>query len=119
MPAIDNATSLSEIASCSYEARKMGIKNGMFVGAALKLCPDLKTISYDFDAYKEVAQALYDTLTQYTLDVEAVSCDEMYVNLTEILKETHLTVDEFVTHVRQEISTKTKCPCSAGVGANK
>lgn len=64
MPAIDNATSLSEIASCSYEARKMGIKNGMFVGAALKLCPDLKTIPYDFDAYKEVAYKLYDTITQ-------------------------------------------------------
>lgn len=61
---IDNTTSLSEIASCSYEARKMGIKNGMFVGQALKLCPDLKTIPYDFDAYKEIAHLLYDTITQ-------------------------------------------------------
>lgn len=64
MPLIDNTVSLSEIASCSYEARKMGIKNGMFVGAALKLCPQLKTIPYDFDAYKEVAHMLYDTITQ-------------------------------------------------------
>lgn len=64
MPGIDSSTSLSEIASCSYEARKMGIKNGMFVGAALKLCPDLRTIPYDFDAYKEVAHKLYDTITQ-------------------------------------------------------
>lgn len=61
---IDNTTSLSEIASCSYEARKMGVKNGMFVGAALKLCPQLKTIPYDFDAYKEVAHILYSTITQ-------------------------------------------------------
>lgn len=64
MPAIDNTISLSEIASCSYEARKMGVKNGMFVGAALKLCPNLKTIPYDFDEYKEVAHVLYDTITQ-------------------------------------------------------
>lgn len=64
VPLIDNTVSLSEIASCSYEARKMGIKNGMFVGAALKLCPQLKTIPYDFDAYKEVANILYDTITQ-------------------------------------------------------
>lgn len=64
MPAIDNSVSLSEIASCSYEARKMGVKNGMFVGAALKLCPNLRTIPYDFDAYKEVAHTLYDTITQ-------------------------------------------------------
>lgn len=61
---LDNTTSLSEIASCSYEARKMGVKNGMFVGAALKLCPDLKTIPYDFDSYKTVAHILYDTITR-------------------------------------------------------
>lgn len=69
MSHIDNTTSLSEIASCSYEARKMGVKNGMFVGAALKLCPDLKTIPYDFDAYKEVAIILYDTITQYVTNL--------------------------------------------------
>lgn len=61
---IDSTDSLAEIASCSYEARKMGIKNGMFVGAALKLCPNLKTIPYDFDAYKEVANTLYDTVAK-------------------------------------------------------
>ena len=41
--------SMSEIASCSYEARKAGVKNGMFMGAALRLCPDLQTIPYDFE----------------------------------------------------------------------
>lgn len=56
--------SLSEIASCSYEARKMGLKNGMFVGKALQLCPDLKTIPYDFEQYKEVALTLYDTIAK-------------------------------------------------------
>ena len=33
--------SMSEIASCSYEARAKGVKNGMFMGSALKLCPVL------------------------------------------------------------------------------
>lgn len=56
--------SLAEIASCSYEARARGLKNGMFVGAALKLCPTLCTIPYDFEAYKEVAQQLYDTVAK-------------------------------------------------------
>ena len=41
--------SMSEIASCSYEARAAGIKNGMFMGSALKLCPDSQTIPYDFE----------------------------------------------------------------------
>lgn len=65
MAFIEGSASLSEIASCSYEARRSGIKNGMFVGAALKLCPNLKTIPYDFDAYKEVAHILYATIAQW------------------------------------------------------
>ncbi len=88
-------TSMSEIASCSYEARKagnlpplytirlirsnvvsskwirlIGVKNGMFMGSALKLCPELKTIPYDFEGYQEVAKTLYDTVAQYTLDIQ-------------------------------------------------
>ena len=43
--------SMSEIASCSYEARKAGVKNGMFMGSALRLCPDLQTIPYEFERF--------------------------------------------------------------------
>lgn len=46
---IDTLSSLSEIASCSYEARKFGVKNGMFLGQAIKMCPDLRTLPYDFE----------------------------------------------------------------------
>ena len=42
----------------------------MFMGAALKLCPDLKTIPYDFEGYEEVAKTLYDTVARYTLDIQ-------------------------------------------------
>ena len=43
------ASSTSEIASASYEARKFGIKNGMSLQQARKLCPDLVTIPYEFE----------------------------------------------------------------------
>uniref|UniRef100_A0A1A9V359 DNA repair protein REV1 n=1 Tax=Glossina austeni TaxID=7395 RepID=A0A1A9V359_GLOAU len=111
--------SLSEIASASYEARAKGIYNGMFAGQALILCPELKTIPYDFEGYREVAFTLYNTIAQYTLDIEAVSCDEMFVDLTEVLKFLQIPVMDFVKAVREEVKEKTGCPCSAGVGANK
>ncbi|XP_063698219.1 DNA repair protein Rev1 [Culicoides brevitarsis] len=115
----ESNSSLAEIASCSYEARKFGIKNGMFVGAALKLCPDLQTIPYDFEAYYEVAQTLYRIIAQYTLDIEAVSCDEMFVDLSELLISTKLDVMSVVSFLRDEIKEATGCPCSAGLGKNK
>lgn len=115
----DNKMSLSEIASCSYEARSKGLRNGMFVGQAIKLCPELKTIPYDFEGYKEVAFALYDTVAQYTLNIEAVSCDEMFIDLTDVLENLKISPMTFVKYIREEVRQKTGCPCSAGVGANK
>lgn len=53
------------------------------------------------------------------MDVEAVSCDEMYVNLAGILEALGCSVDEFIQHIRNEIIEKTECPCSAGIGLNK
>jgi DNA repair protein REV1 len=43
------ASSTSEIASASYEARGFGIKNGMSLQQARKLCRDLVTIPYEFE----------------------------------------------------------------------
>ncbi|KAJ7408851.1 hypothetical protein WISP_118238 [Willisornis vidua] len=110
--------SMAEIASCSYEARQLGIKNGMFFGQAKKLCPNLQAVSYDFDAYKEVARTVYEILASYTHNIEAVSCDEALVDITEILTETRLTPDEFANAIRTEIRDQTKCTASVGMGSN-
>ncbi|KAH9499338.1 deoxycytidyl transferase [Bulinus truncatus] len=116
----DNKTfySMAEIASCSYEARKAGVKNGMFMGQAMRLCPDLKPIPYDFEAYKRVSRILYDVVASYTHDIEAVSCDEMFIDATEILTDTGATALEFASVLRTEMMDKTGCPASVGIGPN-
>ncbi|XP_059514959.1 DNA repair protein REV1 isoform X5 [Myotis daubentonii] len=115
---IDSVLSKAEIASCSYEARQVGIKNGMFFGYAKQLCPNLQAVPYDFHAYKEVARTMYETLASYTHSIEAVSCDEALVDITEILAETKLTPDEFASAVRMEIKDQTHCAASVGIGSN-
>ncbi|XP_074847719.1 DNA repair protein REV1 isoform X2 [Carettochelys insculpta] len=110
--------SMAEIASCSYEARQVGVKNGMFFGQAKQLCPSLQAVPYDFNAYKEVTQTVYETLASYTHNIEAVSCDEALVDITEILGETRMTPEEFASAIRTEIKDKTKCAASVGMGSN-
>ncbi|XP_060082771.1 DNA repair protein REV1-like [Ylistrum balloti] len=110
--------SMAEIASCSYEARQSGVRNGMFMGKAKQLCPELLTIPYDFDGYQEVSKTLYDTVARYTHDIEAVSCDEMLVDCTDLLAMTGAEPLEFASLLRQELMDKTGCPASAGMGSN-
>lgn len=78
--------SMSEIASCSYEARAVGVRNGMFLGAARKLCPDIYCVPYQFEQYRQVSQRLYDILVTYSHEIEAVSCDEAYIDVSETLE---------------------------------
>ena len=77
---------MSEIASCSYEARAAGVRNGMFLGPARKLCPDIHCVPYQFEDYRQVSQKLYDILVSYSHEIEAVSCDEAYIDVSEALE---------------------------------
>jgi len=52
----------------------------------------------------------------YTLDIEAVSCDEMYVDCIDLLTDTASSPLEFASLLRQEIHDKTGCTASVGIG---
>lgn len=91
------ASSTSEIASASYEARAKGVKNGMSLGRARQLVgDDLQTIpwvhvtgflaaayaSYEFDTYKKFSLAFYTVLMGYADELQAVSVDEALIDVT-------------------------------------
>ena len=52
----------------------------------------------------------------YSHDIEAVSCDEMLVDLTDVLNETGATAFQLATVLRKEIFEKTRCTASVGIG---
>ncbi|XP_014860966.1 PREDICTED: DNA repair protein REV1 isoform X1 [Poecilia mexicana] len=115
----DAATlSMAEIASCSYEARQAGVRNGMFFGKAKQLCPSLQSVPYDFDAYKEVALNMYEILASYTHDIEALSCDEALIDASHLLAEVGVTPDALAEAIRADIRGKTGCCASVGMGSN-
>lgn len=112
------ALSMAEIASCSYEARQAGVKNGMYFGKAKQLCPSLQSVPYDFDAYKQVALTMYETLASYTHDIEALSCDEVLIDATSVIKELDISPHDLASAIRADIEEKTGCCASVGMGSN-
>uniref|UniRef100_A0A158R405 DNA repair protein REV1 n=1 Tax=Syphacia muris TaxID=451379 RepID=A0A158R405_9BILA len=110
---------LSDIASCSYEARAAGVKNGMSVREAKKLCPNIICVPYQFEDYRTTSTAVYEIISRYTVDIRAVSCDEVYVDLSSLCKDTN--VDDImgiVSIIREEIHRETGCIASVGIGSN-
>mmetsp|Transcript_6935 Transcript_6935/g.14475 ORF Transcript_6935/g.14475 Transcript_6935/m.14475 type:complete len:437 (-) Transcript_6935:3-1313(-) len=123
---ISHKDSTSECATCNYEARKFGIKKGMFLGRAKELCPDLVVLKYDFDGYKEVSSTVSDILhavaTKYNGVVEEVSCDESYMELHlegEGSENAHQVAAKVAGSIRADIFESTQCTATVGVATNK
>ena len=61
----------------------------MWLGQARQLCPDLVCVAYQFDEYRQVSQQLYEILASYTHEIQAVSCDEAFVDLANYIETGH------------------------------
>jgi nucleotidyltransferase/DNA polymerase involved in DNA repair len=48
-----------------------GIRAGMFVRDAKARCPDLEIVPYNFEAYEQVADQVYDILHRHCSTVQA------------------------------------------------
>ena len=109
--------SMSDVASCSYEARDFGVRNGMSVGEAINLCPSLTFIPYEFEKYHSVSQTLYKTVITYSHLVEPVSCDEVFIEFSDYVTSWE-ELGDIVRTLRSEIEEKTGCKVSAGFSHN-
>ncbi|GBE62647.1 DNA damage repair Mus42 [Babesia ovata] len=111
--------SASEISTCNYEARAFGVRKGMWVRDAVKRCPLLKFVPYDFDAITDTALKILRIVAGLTKRVYSASCDELYVecymgdSATDIANYIN-----FAHNIAQMIERETGCPLSVGIGAN-
>ena len=54
--------------------------------------------------------------SSFTHDIEAVSCDEMLVDCTDLLASTGAEPEQFASLLRHQILDRTGCTASAGMG---
>ncbi|KAJ1964092.1 deoxycytidyl transferase [Dipsacomyces acuminosporus] len=107
----------SQIASCNYIARSFGVKNGMFMDSARKLCPSLMTVPYCFDDYKRISRTFYETVTQIADETQAVSIDEALLDVTGVVSRGYAgSPEQLAEHIRRVILERTQCTVSIGIG---
>ncbi|BGP07607.1 deoxycytidyl transferase [Rhodotorula toruloides] len=116
----DAASSTSEIASCSYEARSCGVKNGMSLGRARELCPDIQTMPFEFDLYRSITLAFYDILLAHASYLQVVSMDEclMEVDVPPTVFRDQDPAMDLARKLRADILDATGCQASIGISHN-
>jgi DNA polymerase-4 len=105
------------VVTCSYAARARGVKTGMQVREALKLCPELVLIRPDFELYRQFSVRFMKIAYNYSPLVEAVSIDECYVDITG--SKQFGTPLEIASAIQERVRTELGLPCSIGVAPNK
>jgi len=71
------------IVTASREGKKFGLKPGMPVWEAKKLCPKLILVPGDASRYLSVTQRFIDILKRYTPIIEVSSIDEVYMDVSQ------------------------------------
>ena len=102
------------LTTCSYEARKFGVRSAMPGYMAKKLCPDIIFMPVRFDAYREVSKQIREIFYSYTALVEPLSLDEAFLDITEY-KPSEMLAMEVAQEIKDLIKETTKLTASAGV----
>ena len=103
------------VSSCSYAARRFGVRSAMPMARALKLCPGLIVISPRHGRYGEVSQQVMERLRRLTPLVEQVSIDEAFLDISDI----HEAAESIARCLQAQIHDELGLPCSSGIASNK
>ena len=74
------------VATASYEARRFGVGSAMPISQAWKACPQGVYVRPDMAKYSAVSMQVFDILRRFTDQVEPVSIDEAFLDVTASLK---------------------------------
>lgn len=100
-----NLITRGAVASCSYEARKYGVRSAMSLSKAKELCPTLILKPVDKEYYNLVSQEVMRLLEEYADVLEQTSIDEAYIDCTKQImqyKKQNISIDDLVNEKEVE-----------------
>src|SRR3989304_4150516 len=106
------------VSTCNYEARRFGVRSGMPISKAFKLCPDAVYLHVDYELYAKVSNEIMDILRKYGDKFEQWGIDEAFVDVSLRVKN-FVEAEALARQIKKEISEKEQLTCSIGIGPNK
>lgn len=107
------------VSSASYEARKFGIKSGMPILTAEKLCAKALFVPGNHRLYAKYSRKVYVLLRRVAPVVEYASIDEFYLDFTGCETLYGNDLEAIAMKVKESIFARTKLTCSVAIASNK
>ena len=105
------------VTTCSYEARKFGVRSAMPMRKAMELCPHAIIVKSSYGQYAKYSAWVTNIIASNAPLYEKASIDEFYIDLTGM--DTFFNPLEWTIKLRQTIMDETGLPISFGLATNK
>jgi nucleotidyltransferase/DNA polymerase involved in DNA repair len=106
------------VSTCSYEARKFGVRSAMPSVIAARLCPDAIWLHGRMELYVEVSRRLRRILDEEAPVVEPLSIDEAFLDVTGLAKDLAAGA-ALARKLKDRIRAEERLTASVGVAPNK
>jgi DNA polymerase IV (DinB-like DNA polymerase) len=106
------------VSTSNYEARKAGVRSGIPISRAWKLCPEAVYLPPNFPLYIKVSNEIMEITRRYADKFEQWGLDEAFLDVSARVKN-YAEAEEYAKQLKQEIKKKERLTCSIGVGPNK
>jgi len=106
------------VSTSNYEARKAGVRSGMPISQAWRLCSEAVYLPPNFPLYIKVSGEIMDIARKYADKFEQWGIDEAFLDVTSKVKD-YAEAEALARKIKQEIKEKQSLTCSIGVGPNK
>lgn len=106
------------VSTCSYEARKFGVRSAMPSRTAYAKCPHGIFVKPRMHVYSEVSKVAFEVFAKYSPFVEGVSVDEAFLDITGTA---HLFggMVPLAEKLRADIKSACGVTCSVGLAPNR
>ena len=105
------------VTTCSYEARKFGVRSAMPMKTAMRLCPHAILVRGTRGEYSRYSRWVTDIIAAKAPLFEKASIDEFYIDLTGMDK--FFDPLKWTIDLRAQIMEETQLPISFGLATNK
>jgi len=106
------------IVTCSYEARSFGLRSGMPISRAWKLCPQAVYLLPNFGLYERVSEQIMETLKGFGDAFEQTGIDEAFLDGTGRVRGVNEAA-ALATMLKKTVKDLHGLTSSIGIGPNK
>ncbi|MGB3256604.1 MAG: DNA polymerase IV [Ornithinimicrobium sp.] len=108
----------SVVLSATYPARAFGVRSGMPMSRAQRLCPQAAVVFPDYEKYARVSEAVMSIFSEVTPVMEPVSMEEAFLDVSQSRRRLG-SPTQIAAWIKDTVADEQQITCSVGGAATK